>query len=264
MDLSRYGSALRLVVKSCAALSRRPDVVTANSRAGLEAHTALGYRPRTSEVVPNGIDVERFRPDPAARNAVRTTLGIADDVVLLAHVARVDAMKDHGSFLAAMRQLPDVHALLIGGGTGELPPLPNVHRLGARTDVPALLAAADIVVSSSAFGEGFSNALAEGMACGLPAVATDVGDSGMIVADTGLVVPPRDPAALAAAIRRLVDDTPAARAARGARARERIVGNFTLARARERFAAVYAAVEEQVRARGGAGARQGAQPRASA
>jgi glycosyltransferase involved in cell wall biosynthesis len=264
MDLARYGAALRMVVRSCVALSGRPDIVTANSRAGLEAHLALGYRPRRAELVPNGIDVERFRPDPVARGAVRRALGIAEDAVLLAHVARVDAMKDHPSFLAAMRQLPGVQAMLIGGGTDELPPLPNVHRLGARTDVPALLAASDIVVSSSAFGEGFSNALAEGMACGLPAVATEVGDSAMIVADTGLVVPPRDPAALAAAIRRLADEPPAARAARGARARERIVTDFTLARAQERFASVYAAVEEQVRARGGAGAKAGPQPRASA
>jgi glycosyltransferase involved in cell wall biosynthesis len=198
MDFARYRVQLRMVVRACAALSGRPDMVTANSAAGLAVHLRLGYRPRRTEVVYNGIDIDRFRPDAAARMAVRSELGIAADVILLAHVARVDPMKDHESFLAAMAQLPDLHALLIGTGTESLPVAANILRLGRRSDVARLLAAADIVVSSSAFGEGFSNALAEGMSCGLPAVATDVGDAGAIVGDTGLIVPKRDPQALAA------------------------------------------------------------------
>ena len=105
-----------------------------------------------------------------------------------------------------------------------------------------LLAAADFVVSSSRFGEGFSNALAEGMACGLPAVATDVGDAKVIVGDTGLVVPPEDADALAAAIRALAGESPAARAERGRRARGRIVEHFALADAVERYAELYASL----------------------
>ena len=175
--------------------------MTANSVAGLKSHLALGYRPRRAEVVANGIDIDEFRPDSAARHAVRTELDIADDAIVLAHVARVDAMKDHGSFLAAMAQLPDLSAVLVGAGTENLPAAPNVLRLGRRHDVARLFAAADFAVSSSRCGEGFSNVLAEGMACGLPAVATDVGDAKLIVGDTGLVVPPESPDALAAAIR---------------------------------------------------------------
>ena len=204
MDFRCYGIGLRLVVKTCAALSRRPDLVTANAVAGLKSHLRLGYRPRRAEVIANGIDVEQFKPDAGARMAVRSELGIPGEAVVIAHVARVNPMKDHESFLAAMAELPDLRALLIGPFTENLPKEPNVTPLGRRTDVARLLAAADIVVSSSAFGEGFSNALAEGMACGLPAVATDVGDAALIVGDTGLIVPPRHPDALAAAIRSLV------------------------------------------------------------
>ena len=169
MDLRHYGRGLRLVVKACTLLSSWPDLVTANSAAGLKSHLALGYRPRRAEVVANGIDVDEFRPDPAGRQAVRSELGIPEDATVLAHVARVDPMKDHGSFLAAMKELPDLFALLVGAGTENLPAAGNVLRLGRRHDVPRLFAAADFAVSSSGFGEGFSNALAEGMACGLPA-----------------------------------------------------------------------------------------------
>ena len=146
-------------------------------------------------MIANGIDVDRFKPDAAACAAVRSELGLAAEAIVLAHVARVDPMKDHHSFLAAMAELPELRALLIGAGTDILPEAHNVIRLGRRNDVARLLAGADIIVSSSAFGEGFSNAIAEGMACGLPAVATAVGDVGAIVADTGIIVPPRAPQA---------------------------------------------------------------------
>jgi glycosyltransferase involved in cell wall biosynthesis len=239
VDLRAYGRGLRLVVRACTALSRWPDVVTANSVAGLKSHLRLGYRPRRTEVIANGIEVERFKPDGAARAALRRELGIAADAVVLAHVARVDPMKDHAGLRTALLQLPEVTALLIGRGTEKLPAAPNVHRLGRRDDVERLLAAADIVVSSSAFGEGFANVLAEGMACGLPSVATDVGDARAIVGDSGLIVPPRDPRALAAAIREIAREGAATRSERGARARARIVENFAMNRAVGRFAELY-------------------------
>ena len=239
MDLRHYGRGLRLVVKACTLLSNWPDLVTANSAAGLKSHLALGYRPRRAEVVANGIDVDEFRPDPAVREAVRRELGIPGDATVLAHVARVDPMKDHGSFLAAMKELPDLFALLVGAGTENLPAAGNVLRLGRRHDVPRLFAAADFAVSSSGFGEGFSNALAEGMACGLPAVATDVGDATLILGDTGLVVPPENPGVLAAAIRTLVREPAAARSDRRMRARARIVDNFAMAHAAQRYADIY-------------------------
>jgi glycosyltransferase involved in cell wall biosynthesis len=97
-------------------------------------------------------------------------------------------------------------------------------------------------VSSSRFGEGFSNVLGEGMACGLPAIATDVGDAKLIVGDTGVVVPLEDPVALAAGIRTLAGEPAAARAERSARARARIVENFALAGAVERHVQLYASL----------------------
>src|SRR6202011_4826835 len=222
MDLRRYGPGLRAVVKTCTLLSRRPDAVTANSAVGLKFHLELGYRPRRAEVIPNGIDMEEFRPDPVARRAVRHELGIEDAAIVIAHVARVDPMKDHSTFLAASR---------------------NVFRLGRRRDVARLLTAADFIASSSRFGEGFSNAIAEGMACGLPGIVTDVGDARLIVRETGLVVPREDAQAMVAAMQTLAQEPIEARTARRVKARMRIAENFALPTAVKRFAALYASLQ---------------------
>jgi glycosyltransferase involved in cell wall biosynthesis len=242
LDLRLYSRRLRLTVRACAILSGLPDVVTANSEAGMRFHRALGYRPRRSEVLPNGIDTVSCKPDADARAGVRRELGIAEDTILLAHVARVDPMKDHAGFLAAMATLPEIRALVVGLGTDQLSPAPNLHLLGRRPDVARLFAAADFVVSSSAFGEGFSNVLAEGMACGLPAIATDVGDARLIVGDTGSIVPPRDPSALAVAIRALAAEPLEQRRQRSTRARERITSHFSSAQGQQRFAELYASL----------------------
>jgi len=218
-------------------------MLTANSEAGLKAHIDLGARPKSQRVIANGIDTQRFRPDPVTREKIRRDLGIASDAVLIAHVARVDPMKDHSMFLAAMRLVPGARAILIGRGTEALLDLPpNVLALGQRDDVPALLAAADIIASSSAYGEGFSNALAEGMAAGLPAVATDAGDAGLILGDTGALCPPGDPQALAAQLKTLLDEPDARFRARAAAARKRIEENFSLARAVVEFTCAYRAL----------------------
>jgi glycosyltransferase involved in cell wall biosynthesis len=245
MDLRHYGRGLRLVVKACTLLAGWPDLVTANSAAGLKSHLALGYRPRRAEVVANGIDIDEFRPDPAVRQAVRSELGIPEDATVLAHVARVDPMKDHGSFLAAMRELPDLFAMLVGAGTESLPAAGNVLRLGRRHDVSRLFAAADFAVSSSSFGEGFSNALAEGMACGLPAIATDVGDAALIVGDSGIIVPVKNPVALARAVRLLAREPTSAWTQRSIRARAHIVENFAMSRARQHFVELYSSLAKR-------------------
>ncbi len=238
MDLTHYAFQLRVVVHAGAVLSKHPDILTANSEAGMASHLQLGYAPRRHLVVPNGIDVDRFQPDPAARQATRESLGLAPNAFVLAHVARVDPMKDHQTFLTAMSLLPDIHALLIGAGTTDLHDQARVMRLGRRSDIPQLLAASDAIISSSV-SEGFSNALAEGMASGLPAIATDVGDARLIVGDTGYVVPPGNPRALADAILKLKTEAPERRAARSAAARSRIVDNFSLAVAVSRYTSLY-------------------------
>jgi glycosyltransferase involved in cell wall biosynthesis len=244
MDQSRYGRALRWTIRAAARRAGRPDAVIANSYAGRDFHAKLGYAPRAFAVIPNGIDTRRYGPDPEARRRLRAELGIDEKKTFVAlHAARVDPMKDHASLRALAALRPGIVFLAAGKGTDtELAGPKNLRGLGIRADMPALYAAADAVLSTSAFGEGFSNVIAEGMASGLPAVATDVGDSRRIVGEdgaAGTVVPPRDPAALAAALDRLAAAGPGERAIRATTARTRIEQRFSLARCVAAFDALH-------------------------
>ncbi len=231
-----YGWLIRL----CAYFSHLPDLVIANSEAGAAYHVKLGYRPRRLEVVANGIDTDKFRPDAELRKAVRAELKIAPDAVLVIHVARVHSMKDHETFLAAMAAIPRIEAVMVGSGTERLRVPANVRALGLRRDVARIYAAGDIVVSTSAFGEGFSNAIAEGMSAGLVPIATDIGDARRIVHDTGAIVAIGDAAGLAARIAEEAALSADQRRARGLNARARIQEKFSLSRAVESFARLYA------------------------
>jgi len=242
MNLTDYNRGLRLTVWLCARYSYLPDLVVANSEAGLEAHYRLGYRPFRSQVVDNGIDTERFSPSAELRDEVRTELGIEPNVPVVAHIARVDPMKDHATLLRAMRELPDVELLLIGHGTEQLASRPNWHGLGRRGDVPRLLAACDLIVCSSAYGEGFSNAIAEGMATGLPAISTDVGDAARIVGESGRIVRPGDATALANAIHELAFEPMAFRTTRRQQARSLIEKQFSIARYVAAFEKIHASL----------------------
>ena len=230
MDLDEYGPMLRGVIRACRALSGLPDRIVANSEAGRRFHReTLHYRESDWRVIPNSIDTARFRPDSDHRAAVRAELGIASDAPLIGCFARVDPMKDYPGFLAALDRLPGMQALAVGKDTEHLPPRPGLHRLGRRDDVERLYAACDLLVLPSAFGEGFPNVVGEAMACGVIPVATDVGDSRAIVGEVGRIVPPRDPAALAAAVRALIDEPAATRTDRAAAARRRILDTYTAA-----------------------------------
>ena len=151
-------------------------------------------------------------------------------------LARLDPMKGHAHFLAAASKIasqrPDLRFVCVGDGReeGRLKQLAKdleiedkVLFAGPTRDPVAALNGFDLFCSASVWGEGFSNAVSEAMACGLPCVVTDVGDSAKSVGDCGAVVPPADPQALAEAILKQLDQPGS-----GAKGRERIVKNFSI------------------------------------
>jgi len=210
VDLSRYDRLSRLSYRVECWLSRFANLIICNSHAGLEYAAKHGFPRERMTVIPNGIDITRFKPDVAARERIRAEWGITENVILIGLVARLDPMKDFPTFLEAAAILaherPDVRFVCVGDGPllyqRELHQLANKLELdgqliwvGLRQDMPAVFNALDIA-SSSSYGEGFSNTIAEAMACGVPCVVTDVGDSALIVDNTGEVVPPSRPEAL--------------------------------------------------------------------
>lgn len=219
VDFSRYDWLSRLNFQLECFLSRFADLIIVNSHAGRAYHLAHGFPAKKMVVIPNGIDTERFKPDLEARIRVRAEWGIPDQKILIGLVGRLDPMKDHPTFLRAAellyQQRQDVCFVCVGTGAEnyaqelyqfarELNISNQVIWTGARADMPAVYNGLDIAVSSS-YGEGFPNVIGEAMACGVPCVVTDVGDSAWIVGDTGLVVPPKNPEVLKTAIAQLID-----------------------------------------------------------
>ncbi len=230
LALEKRGSAL--VIRALAWLSRwSPVRILYNSAVSAQQHEAMGYAKAKSLLVPNGFDTTAFAPSEEARTTVRTELGLAGDAALVGRFGRATAMKDYPCFDEAMgqvrkRMVEPVTGIVAGTGTAELPS--SLIALGERSDMPRLTAALDVAVSSSAFGEGFPNVIAEAMCSGVPCVVTDVGDSAWLVGEAGKVVPARDAAALAQAIAEMLAMPTAERRALGLRGRQRIVEDFSL------------------------------------
>ncbi|MFL6713850.1 MAG: glycosyltransferase [Sulfurifustis sp.] len=244
MDMARYSWLSRAVLRLLPRLSRYPAVVIANSEHGKNVHVQLGYRPKRWMVIPNGIDVDVFRRSETAREELRDELGLPRSAFLVGHIARFDPMKDHRTFLQAVAistaKVPQIYAIMAGKGVercnnaltsvvNQLDLSERVKMLGERHDVARLMAALDVVVMSSLFGEGFPNVVAEAMACETPCVVTDVGDSARIVQDTGGIAMPGNAQMVADAIVALANVEPERRRLLGRAARQRICAHFDMA-----------------------------------
>ena len=258
LDKSTSKRSTRAIVRVNAFLSRFiPARIIACSRVAQKIHVERGYKADRMVFIPNGFDLDDFRPDADARSKLRAELGIPPAAPVAGLAARFDPQKDHATFFKAARDmvasLPDLHLILCGDGiTPDNPELAammagfdrpeNIHLLGRRADMKAIYPAWDTAVLSSSYGEAFPLVIGEAMACGIPCVGTDVGDTAELIGLTGLTVPPREPGQLAEAVVNMLSMPEGERLELGRKARERILNNFEI----RKIAGLYEKIWSQV------------------
>jgi|UniRef100_UPI003782D4A7 glycosyltransferase involved in cell wall biosynthesis len=221
LKLEKRGSAL--VIRALAKLSWLPQRITYNSQLSAKQHEAVGYRAAKTLLIPNGFDLAKWQPATPTR-------------ALIGRFGRNALMKDYPTFIEAAKLIhakhPEARFIIVGAETEKLDVPAFIEVLGERHDLPALTASLNIAVSSSAYGEGFPNVVGEAMACAVPVVATDIGDTRWVMGETGRIVPPHDPQALADACVQILDQNITTDLA----ARRRIEEHFSLTSVLRQFA----------------------------
>lgn len=242
LSVEHYDWLTRLTERAGVLLARSADRILVNSAAGFAHHVRLGYPESRMRVIENGIDTDRFVRDALRGTAMRANWGISTDQVLIGLVGRLDPMKGHRSFLEAASRIAAtterVRFVCVGSGKPEFAAAlrRDAARLGlaerlvwqeALPDPVPVYSALDCLCSASTFGEGFPNVVAEAMACEVPCVVTDVGDSARIVRCPRYIARPGDAPSLFRAIVDLVADLDSGRLDRKA-LRRRILEEFSL------------------------------------
>jgi glycosyltransferase involved in cell wall biosynthesis len=246
-DPENQGPALDALLAGVAAGRVQACVCCARSTA--RAYAAAGVPAELLHVIPNGVDLLRFRPDPVRRARLRASLGIPARAPVVAFAARWAAMKNVPLFLAAalrfLREQPAGRVLMCGAGmtehnegltaaidevfAGESQLARRIGLLGVRPDMEAVYAAGDVVSLTSSWGEAAPLCLIEGMMCGAVPVTTAVGDAAALVDGRGLVTPPDADAIAAAwavALTRRTDFAPALGLAREVFSRTRMIAAY--------------------------------------
>jgi glycosyltransferase involved in cell wall biosynthesis len=257
-DVRAGGSrATTWVMHICAKVSRwLPDTILCVAEVSRQAHVAAGYfEPRTL-VLPNGIDVSRLVSSDDRRRAIRNACGFTDEHFVIGTLGRFNPAKDYGNFVSAAGIIAEkylhVRFVMIGSHLDQ----DNIVLrdwidktgfedrfvlLGQRSDAPDCLAAMDVFCLSSR-SEALPTVVIEAMGIGVPCVATDVGDTGALIRDVGIVVPREDPIALSAGMEKMMQMPAEERRTLTCRGMARVRENYTIERARDRLEALYAKI----------------------
>jgi len=251
MGVPRLTSWIR---SACARLSSRiPSRIIYVAESARRIHEGLGYDSSKSIVIPNGYRMPAPAPADRATSAIRRELGLGGSELLIGSAGRFSVQKDFPSFVRACArvaaELPEARFVIAGreidtsnaelaGWIDDSGFADRFHLLGERKDLDACLAGLDVFCLHS-LQEGLPNVVAEAMAVGIPCVVTDVGDAAVLVEGTGIVVPPADPEALAAALVDMLRRPADERRELGARARARIAEHFSMDAIRGRWEQLY-------------------------
>jgi len=238
MDLKKYGKVPQIMFWLQKKLSKKVDKIIANSYASIEFHKKEGFFMDKAIVIHNGIDTYRFKKSEDKREKFRKKYSLKETDIAVGIVARIDYMKGYIVFVKAIKKLlekfDNIKVFAVGGGDEKIKKeceniLGKFNNdrfiwLGNQKNVENIYNGFDIV-SSSSFGEGFSNSIAEAMSCEVPCVVTDVGDSKIIVGDIGIIVKPNDVNALYQGLEKMINSD---YKKLGVLSRKRVVENFSI------------------------------------
>lgn len=242
-----------LIAKINSFLSRYVDIIVSCSIKAKEEHIKYGYVENKIKVIPNGFSIDKYYFIEEAKEELKRELQIKDDKKILSLVGRWEHLKDHKNCLSALEILckkrEDLVLLLCGTGINknnqELVKMirernleEKVYLLDRREDIPKIMSATDVYISSSS-GEGFPNVIGEAMACETICVVTDVGDSAYIVGEAGFVVPRENAEELAQKIKYVLDLNFEEKKMLGKLARERIIKNFEIKNITKQYEVLY-------------------------
>ena len=257
-DPSREKKITLLIVKCCSMLSHFfPIYIICNSQSGTNVHKKIGYAKDKFKVIGNGFDTELFKPCEQSYRELRQQLKIPQNSRIIGFVARFHHQKNHFGFFQAAKiihnSIPNAHFVLCGENIqksnnclnrmlNRLGDVSYIHLLGIQKDMASITAGFDIAISNSTVGEGFPNVIGEAMACGVPCVATDVGDSSYLIADTGITIPPNNPKILAKACIELLTMKRAPFQELGRKAKLRIRQHFGIKKIAKEYEQLYLSV----------------------
>lgn len=251
----------RALTRLLARLSRWiPQRIICCSNASAREHSLQGYDSQKMEVIFNGADITACQPNAKAAQRLRAGLGIPAEAAVIGAAGRYHPQKDYPNFFAAalliQQTRPDIHFVVCGHGlTPDNPelrtflnrsPYPGrFHLLGLRSDMAEVYPAFTLFTLAAAFGEGWPLTIGEAMSCGVPCVATDLGDCRDLIAGCGRIVPIKDPVALAGAWEEILALPVDAAAALRHRARARIVDHFSLSKVIQQYERAYTALAQR-------------------
>ncbi len=244
----------RIIIRLCSIISRNVDVTIFVSSMSRNQHEKIGYCSKSHLIIPNGFNVDILRPSVEARRSFRVEIGLKKDSILIGMISRYHPMKDHSNFLSAaailLQKINNIYFVLVGENVDlnnrELCEIvdklnlgDHIQLLGERNDISKIMPALDILTSSSSYGEAFPLVVGEAMSCGVPCVVTAVGDSDLIVGNTGRVVEPQNPEKIANAWQELLFLSTEDRMHLCKNSRKRIVQLFSLDSVVDQYESVY-------------------------
>jgi glycosyltransferase involved in cell wall biosynthesis len=252
-DIRKEKVLTQMIIRFEAKLSVLTDGIIYNSKKSQNQHESIGFSKENSIYIPNGFNLSVWKPDAEKRKVLRKEFEIPESSFVIGYIGRFHQMKNIELLFEVMERVLSENTnlifLIVGKNTDRknlklkpfydrLPPQ-QIVSLGVRADIPAVIQCIDLLCLTSSWGEGFPNVIGEAMATGIPCVATDIGDSALVIGETGWIIPPNNIELLANCINVALSETTFAHNSRSVASRKVISENYDIAYIVDNYNNVY-------------------------